>query len=99
MWLPMTSRAPLNSSPLSFWPHHTVAHVMEMNGRPEDGLGWMAARDALWSTPGHMNQSIFGGARHCFTSNSLGTRFGRRCQSAVGPQHGVFERLDAQRRG
>ena len=42
--------------PLSFWPHHTVAHVMEMTGRPEDGLGWMAAREALWSTPGHMNQ-------------------------------------------
>jgi hypothetical protein len=29
---------------------------MEMTGRPEDGLGWMAAREALWSTPGHMNQ-------------------------------------------
>jgi len=41
---------------LSFWPHHTVAHVMEMTGRPEDGLGWMAAREPLWSTPHHMNQ-------------------------------------------
>jgi hypothetical protein len=30
--------------------------VMEMTGRPEDGLGWMAAREALWSTPRHMNQ-------------------------------------------
>jgi hypothetical protein len=29
---------------------------MEMTGRPEDGLGWMAAREALWSTPGHLNQ-------------------------------------------
>ena len=29
---------------------------MEMTGRPEDGLGWMAAREALWSAPGHMNQ-------------------------------------------
>jgi hypothetical protein len=29
---------------------------MEMMGRPEDGLGWMAAREALWSSPGHMNQ-------------------------------------------
>jgi hypothetical protein len=27
-----------------------------MTGRPEDGLGWMAAREALWSTPGHINQ-------------------------------------------
>jgi tetratricopeptide (TPR) repeat protein len=50
------SRAAAELEPLSFWPHHTVAHVMEMTGRAEDGLGWMAAREALWSTPGHMNQ-------------------------------------------
>ena len=49
-------RAAAELEPLSFWPHHTVAHVMEMTGRPEDGLGWMAAREALWSTPGHLNQ-------------------------------------------
>src|SRR5947207_4445491 len=50
------SRAAAELEPLSFWPHHTVAHVMEMTGRPEDGLGWMAAREALWSSPGHLNQ-------------------------------------------
>ena len=50
------SRAAAELEPLSFWPHHTVAHVMEMTGRPEDGLGWMAAREALWSTPSHLNQ-------------------------------------------
>jgi hypothetical protein len=50
------SRVAAELEPLSFWPHHTVAHVMEMTGRPEDGLGWMAAREALWSTPDHMNQ-------------------------------------------
>ena len=50
------SRAAAELEPLSFWPHHTVAHVMEMTGRPEDGLGWMAAREPLWSTPEHMNQ-------------------------------------------
>ena len=33
------SRAAAELEPLSFWPHHTVAHVMEMTGRPEDGLG------------------------------------------------------------
>ena len=49
-------RAAAELEPLSFWPHHTVAHVMEMTGRPEDGLGWMAAREKLWSTPGHLNQ-------------------------------------------
>ena len=45
------SREAAEREPLSFWPHHTVAHVMEMAGRPEDGLGWMAAREALWSDP------------------------------------------------
>src|SRR2546421_4864309 len=50
------SREAAELEPLSFWPHHTVAHVMEMTGRPEDGLGWMAAREALWSMPEHMNQ-------------------------------------------
>ena len=50
------SRAAAELEPLSFWPHHTVAHVMEMTGRPEDGLGWMMARETLWSGPGHMNQ-------------------------------------------
>ena len=50
------SRSAAELEPLSFWPHHTVAHVMEMTGRPEDGLGWMAAREKLWSGPGHMNE-------------------------------------------
>ncbi len=50
------SRAAAELEPLSFWPHHTVAHVMEMTGRPEDGLGWMLAREAQWATPGHLNQ-------------------------------------------
>ncbi len=49
-------RAAAELEPLSFWPHHTVAHVMEMTGRPEDGLSWMAAREALWATPDNMNQ-------------------------------------------
>src|ERR1700726_2487550 len=50
------SRAAAELEPLSFWPHHTVAHVMEMTGRPEDGLGWMAAREAQWSPPSHANR-------------------------------------------
>ena len=51
------SREAAELEPTSFWPHHTVSHVMEMTGRPEDGLGWMAAREALWSSPGHTNQA------------------------------------------
>ncbi|MSP00855.1 MAG: tetratricopeptide repeat protein [Acetobacteraceae bacterium] len=51
------SRAALEGEPLMHWPHHTVSHVMEMTGRPEDGLGWMLAREASWSTKGHANQA------------------------------------------
>ena len=50
------SRAVLEREPQSHFAHHTVSHVMEMTGRPEDGLGWMAAREALWSTSAHPNQ-------------------------------------------
>ncbi|HEX3885639.1 MAG TPA: tetratricopeptide repeat protein [Stellaceae bacterium] len=50
------SREAAELEPTSFWPHHTVSHVMEMTGRPQDGLGWMAAREPLWSTPTHTNQ-------------------------------------------
>jgi len=45
------SRAAVDLEPHNFFPHHTVAHVMEMTGRPEDGLGWMAAREAFWAAP------------------------------------------------
>lgn len=51
------SRAAAELEPASQFAHHTVAHVMEMTGRPEDGLGWMQAREAFWSTPEHLNQA------------------------------------------
>jgi tetratricopeptide (TPR) repeat protein len=34
--------------PRDCWAHHAVAHVMEMQGRAEDGLGWMIARESDW---------------------------------------------------
>ena len=43
--------------PTGFWPHHTVAHVMEMQGRPQDGLGWMSAREPQWSSSDHLTQT------------------------------------------
>ena len=50
------SRAAAELEPHSFWPHHTVTHVMEMMGRPEDGLGWMVAREPFWSAPENVTQ-------------------------------------------
>jgi tetratricopeptide (TPR) repeat protein len=44
-----TGRRALDLQPLDCWAHHAVAHVMEMQGRPEDGIGWMIAREPHWS--------------------------------------------------
>ena len=50
------SRAALELEPTSSFAHHTVAHVMEMTGRPEDGLGWMVAREPFWTREDHFLQ-------------------------------------------
>jgi tetratricopeptide (TPR) repeat protein len=50
------SREAAELEPHAFWPHHTVAHVMEMTGRPQDGLGWMTAREPWWSTSDNVTQ-------------------------------------------
>lgn len=50
------SREAAQLEPLCFWPHHTVSHVMEETGRPEDGLRWMAEREPLWANPRHQFQ-------------------------------------------
>ncbi|TCD13475.1 tetratricopeptide repeat protein [Oricola cellulosilytica] len=42
-------RDALARQPLDCWAHHAVAHVMEMQGRSEDGIGWMEAREPYWS--------------------------------------------------
>ncbi|HEU4625126.1 MAG TPA: tetratricopeptide repeat protein [Steroidobacteraceae bacterium] len=42
-------RSALDGEPLDCWAHHAVAHVMEMQGRAEDGIGWMIAREPYWS--------------------------------------------------
>ena len=44
-----TGRRALDLQPLDCWAHHAVAHVMEMQGRAEDGIGWMIAREPHWS--------------------------------------------------
>ncbi len=42
-------RSALDVQPLDCWAHHAVAHVMEMQARHQDGIGWMVAREPFWS--------------------------------------------------
>ena len=49
-------RAAVAAEPLDCWAHHAVAHVMEMQGRAEDGIGWMAAREPYWTGDGNFFQ-------------------------------------------
>ena len=47
-----TARRALELEPLDVRAHHVVTHVMEMQGRAEEGLRWMGARSALWKDAG-----------------------------------------------
>jgi hypothetical protein len=42
-------REAIDLEPLDCWAHHAVAHVMEMQGRAQDGIGWMSSREGAWS--------------------------------------------------
>lgn len=43
------SRAAAECEPYAYWPHHAVSHVLEMTGRPQQGISWMDDRKAYWS--------------------------------------------------
>lgn len=42
-------RAAVEADPRDCWAHHAVAHVLEMQGRPAEGLAWIAGREAHWA--------------------------------------------------
>lgn len=44
-----TGRRAVELQPLDCWAHHAVAHVMEMQGRAEEGIDWMKSREPHWS--------------------------------------------------
>jgi tetratricopeptide (TPR) repeat protein len=44
-----SGRKALDLDPADCWAHHAVAHVMEMQGRAQDGIGWMIAREPHWT--------------------------------------------------
>lgn len=42
-------REALQLNPADAWAHHAVAHVLEMQGRVDEGIDWMASREAMWA--------------------------------------------------
>jgi tetratricopeptide (TPR) repeat protein len=50
------SREAAELEPHGYWPHHAVSHVLEMTGRPADGLGWMDGRAPYWSDAKNNNR-------------------------------------------
>lgn len=44
-----TGRKAIDLEPLDCWAHHAVTHVMEMQGRSQDCIGWMVSRESQWS--------------------------------------------------
>jgi tetratricopeptide (TPR) repeat protein len=51
-----TARSAAELEPHGYWPHHCVSHVMEMMGRPKDGLAWMEGRQSFWSSKDNVNR-------------------------------------------
>ncbi len=45
------ARAAAELTPYGYWPHHAVSHILEMTGRPDEGIAWMEGRLPYWSDP------------------------------------------------
>lgn len=46
-------RAAVDANPRDAWAVHAVAHVLEMQGRDEEGLAWYGEREADWAAQGN----------------------------------------------
>jgi tetratricopeptide (TPR) repeat protein len=55
-------RAAIDLNPRDLWAAHAVAHVMEMQGRPKDGIAWVAELEPKWHGCGNF---VFHLKWHC----------------------------------
>lgn len=46
-----TARRALELTPTDGWAVHAATHVMEMQGRVDDGIAWLTSRATDWATP------------------------------------------------
>ena len=42
-------REAIEREPLDCWAHHAVTHVIEMQGRVDEGIEWMTSREPYWA--------------------------------------------------
>ena len=49
-------REAAEAEPYGYWPHHGMSHVLEMTGRPDEGIAWMDSRQPLWDTAENANR-------------------------------------------
>ncbi|MGE4339377.1 MAG: tetratricopeptide repeat protein, partial [Pigmentiphaga sp.] len=52
-----TGRHAVELQSLDCWAHHAVAHVLEMQGRAQEGIHWMKVNEANWSGNDNFFQS------------------------------------------
>lgn len=51
------ARQAADLEPHDYWPHHCVSHVLEMTGRPDEGLQWMESREPYWAAKENNNRA------------------------------------------